>query len=39
MKALRQWFVLCLLAALGLQLFFVLRVLGMNWLAPESTSF
>lgn len=39
MKALRQWFVLCLLAALCLQLFFVLRVLGMNWLAPESTSF
>jgi len=39
MKALRQWFVLCLLAGLGLQLFFVLRVLGMNGLAPESTTF
>ncbi len=39
MKALRQWLGLCLLAALGLQLFFVLRVLSMNWLAPESTAF
>lgn len=39
MKALRQWITLCLLAGIGLQLFFVLRVLGMNWLAPQSTSF
>jgi monofunctional biosynthetic peptidoglycan transglycosylase len=39
MKALLKWFMLCLLAALGLQLFFLLRVLTMNWLAPESTSF
>ncbi len=39
MKALLKWFMLCLLAALGLQLFFLLRVLTMNWVAPESTSF
>lgn len=39
MKAPLKWFMLCLLAALGLQLFFLLRVLTMNWLAPESTSF
>ena len=39
MKALLQWLWLCLLAALGLQLFFVLRVLAMGWVAPESTSF
>jgi len=39
MKALLQWLWLCLLAALGLQLFFLLRVLAMGWVAPESTSF
>lgn len=39
MKALRTWFLLCLLALVGLQLFFVLRVACMAWLAPESTSF
>lgn len=39
MKALLRWLWLCLLAGLGLQLFFVLRVVAMNWLAPESTSF
>jgi monofunctional biosynthetic peptidoglycan transglycosylase len=39
MKALRQWLVLCLLAAVGLQLFFALRVLAMRVLPPESTSF
>ena len=39
MKALRQWFWLCLLALIGLQLFFALRVLAMNVIAPESTSF
>ena len=39
MKALRSWFLLCLLALVGLQLFFVLRVASMAWLAPESTSF
>ena len=38
MKALLRWFVLCLLALLGLQLFFALRVVCMLWLAPESTS-
>jgi monofunctional biosynthetic peptidoglycan transglycosylase len=39
MKALRQWLLLCLLALIGLQLFFALRVLAMNVVAPESTSF
>ena len=39
MKALRSWLLLCLLALVGLQLFFVLRVACMAWLAPESTSF
>ena len=39
MKALLQWLGLCLLALLGLQLFFALRVLTMGWVAPESTSF
>lgn len=39
MKALRTWFLLCLLALVGLQLFFALRVACMAWLAPESTSF
>lgn len=39
MKALRTWFLLCLMAFAGLQLFFVLRVACMAWLAPESTSF
>ena len=39
MKALRTWFLLCLLALVGLQLFFVLRVACMAWLAPDSTSF
>lgn len=39
MKALLRWLSLCLLAVLGLQLFFVLRVLAMGWVAPESTSF
>lgn len=39
MKALRQWLLLCLLALLGLQLLFGLRVASMLWIAPESTSF
>lgn len=39
MKALLKWLGLCALALLGLQLFFVLRVLTMGWAAPESTSF
>ncbi len=39
MKALRQCLLLCLLAGLGLQLFFLLRVASMVWIAPESTSF
>jgi monofunctional biosynthetic peptidoglycan transglycosylase len=39
MKALLRWFWLCLLAVLGLQLFFALRVVCMNWIDPGSTSF
>ncbi len=39
MKALLRWFGLCALALMGLQLFFLLRVLTMGWVAPESTSF
>jgi monofunctional biosynthetic peptidoglycan transglycosylase len=39
MKKLRQWLTLCLLALVALQLFFVLRIAAMAWLAPESTSF
>ena len=39
MKALRTLLLLCLLALVGLQLFFALRVACMAWLAPESTSF
>jgi monofunctional biosynthetic peptidoglycan transglycosylase len=39
MKALLRWLWLCLLALLGLQLFFVLRVLAMGQIAPESSSF
>jgi monofunctional biosynthetic peptidoglycan transglycosylase len=39
MKALWRWLSWCLLAGLALQLFFVLRVASMAWLAPESTAF
>jgi monofunctional biosynthetic peptidoglycan transglycosylase len=39
MRALGRWLLLLILACLGLQLFFALRIVGMNWLAPESTSF
>ena len=39
MKILLRWLWLCLLAGLALQLFFLLRVLAMNWTTPESTSF
>ncbi len=39
MRALGRWLLLVLLALAGLQLFFVLRVAGMNWIMPESTSF
>ena len=38
-RGLLRWLALCLLAALGLQLFFVLRVASMAVIAPESTSF
>ena len=39
LRALWRWCLLCLLAALALQLFFVLRVASMAFIAPESTSF
>lgn len=39
MRALGRWLLLLLLALLGLQLFFALRIVTMNWLAPESTTF
>ena len=39
MRAFGRWLLLVLLALLGLQLFFGLRIVTMNWLAPESTSF
>ena len=39
MKTLLQWLGLCLLALLGLQLFFALRIALMGQIAPESTSF
>ena len=39
MRPLLKWLTLCLLAGVGLQLFFVLRVATMAWLPPESTSF
>ena len=39
MRALGRWLLLLAMASVCLQLFFALRILGMNWLAPESTSF
>lgn len=39
MRAWGRWLLLLLLAWLGLQLFFALRILTMNWLSPESTTF
>jgi monofunctional biosynthetic peptidoglycan transglycosylase len=39
MRALGRWLLLLAMAGVCLQLFFALRILGMNWLAPESTSF
>ena len=39
MRALSRWLLLLLLAVGGLQLFFVVRIVAMNWWAPESTSF
>jgi monofunctional biosynthetic peptidoglycan transglycosylase len=39
MCAFGRWLMLLVLAAVGLQLFFVLRIAGMAWVAPESTSF
>ena len=39
MRAFGRWLLLLLLAFVGLQLFFVLRVLSMSWVMPESTAF
>ncbi|WP_295501839.1 monofunctional biosynthetic peptidoglycan transglycosylase [Limnohabitans sp. Rim8] len=39
MRAFGRWWMLLVLAGVGLQLFFALRILAMNWIAPESTSF
>jgi monofunctional glycosyltransferase len=39
MRAFGRWLLLLLLALVGLQLFFVLRVLSMPWVMPESTAF
>ena len=39
MKALARWVALLLLAALGLQLFFIGRIAAMAWVAPQSTTF
>ena len=39
MRAFGRWLLLLLLACVGLQLFFVLRVLSMPWVMPESTAF
>lgn len=39
MRAWGRWLLLLVLACVGLQLFFVLRIVAMNWIAPESTSF
>lgn len=39
MRSLGRWLLLLFLACVGLQLFFALRIVGMNWMTPESTSF
>jgi monofunctional biosynthetic peptidoglycan transglycosylase len=39
MRPLIRWLWLVLLALLVLQLFFALRIVGMNWIAPDSTTF
>ena len=39
MRAFGRWLMLLLLAGVGLQLFFALRIVGMLWVMPESTSF
>jgi monofunctional biosynthetic peptidoglycan transglycosylase len=39
MRALGRWLLLLVLAVMALQLFFALRIVAMNWIAPESTSF
>ena len=39
MLALKRWLLLVVLAVVALQLIFALRIVSMNWVAPESTSF
>ena len=39
MRSLGRWLLLLFLACVGLQLFFALRIVAMNWMTPESTSF
>lgn len=39
MKAAWRWLVLALVAFIGLQLFFVLRIAAMAWIDPQSTAF
>ena len=39
MRAWGRWLLLLALAGVGLQLFFALRIVAMNWIVPESTSF
>jgi monofunctional biosynthetic peptidoglycan transglycosylase len=39
MRALGHWLLLLVMAGVCLQLFFALRIVAMNWIAPESTSF
>jgi monofunctional glycosyltransferase len=34
-----RWLLFCAVALLALQLFFVLRVIGMRWIDPQSTAF
>ncbi|MBT0569955.1 monofunctional biosynthetic peptidoglycan transglycosylase [Curvibacter sp. CHRR-16] len=39
MKSFARWLVVCALAFVLLQLFFVLRIAAMAWIAPQSTAF
>lgn len=39
MRAFGRWLLLLVLALVALQLFFVMRIAAMAWIAPESTSF
>ena len=39
LRILSRWLLLIVISALALQLFFVLRVIGMRWIDPQSTAF